>query len=265
MRRAVAPVGQEVEVTRRFERHLLEVGIGLHQLLLPDLELGQLRSLPDEVDPDIELTPVLALRKHVVDRGNDVAGLEVSATEPEPGRVEVGHQGRLHRRHLRVGERPSRARLLPVSVGVQRLPVLHALGHGGPYLAQQRGVHGQGLIDPLEHRHALGADQDTGDDVSRERSEHAHVQHADLEAARLAQVLGHDLQVRDDRALPDQNPVGVVGQVADGPGVGAARELRELGQGLIGEPGHVVEVERPLCRHALGVGVLVLHRPSMAG
>ena len=86
------------------------------------------------------------------------------------------------------------------------------------------------------------------------------VDDADLDAARLAQVVGDRLGVGDDAALAEDQVVGVLGAVAHDARVAPAGERAELLERPVGEPLHVVEEEGPLRGDALHVGVLVLHQ-----
>ena len=58
---------------------------------LPDLHLGQRCVFLDEIDTQVELTPLCATFKHVVNSGDDVAGLQVAAAQAETGRVKIGN------------------------------------------------------------------------------------------------------------------------------------------------------------------------------
>jgi hypothetical protein len=132
-------LGQEVQTLHRLQGQLRQVRVRLQQLLLPDLQLGQLRVLADEVDPQVELAALLAVVQHVVHRGHQVTRLEVPAAEAETGAVEVGDLVRRDRGHAGVGHIPPAVLLArPLAIAQARRPaVLHGLGHGGPDLPQQ--------------------------------------------------------------------------------------------------------------------------------
>src|SRR5690606_39635224 len=59
-------VGQQVDVVGRLQGEARQLRIRLEQLLLPDLELGQARIGPDEVDSQVVLPAASADRKSVV-------------------------------------------------------------------------------------------------------------------------------------------------------------------------------------------------------
>ena len=245
---------EEVDVTFRNHRFPGEIRIRVEQLLLPDLELGQVRALAYEIDPEVVEPLTRAIRQHVLDRQHEVRGLEVPAPETEPGRVELGHLCGIDRR--KTGMR---------GVSAVRPTCLHGLRHCRADLLEQRIVDGQGLVRALEHGHALLAAQQLADPICGERTEHRHVQHADLESPLLAQVIGHDLGVGHERPLADQNPLGIFQPIAGGPLILPARELLELAHRLVRQSFDVVEVERTLRRYALHVAVLVLHGAEQRG
>src|SRR5450759_3649199 len=97
-----------------------------------------------------------------------------------------------------------------------------------------------------------------GNDVSWKRAEHREVQHADLQPAHIAKVVGHRDRVGNHRALADDHPLRVVDAMAARSCVAAAGELRVLLERAVGERCNVVEIERPLGSDALGVALLVL-------
>ena len=225
----------------------------LEQFFLPDLELGQPGAFANEVDAEVVLAPVSSSGEHVLHGEHQVGGLEVPAPKSEAGRVEVGHLLGGDVCHCR-----ERTDLVLRSAG--GAVVLLALRQRGPDLAQERLIYRQGLIAPLEHRHALLSTEHLADQIGRERTEHHDVHHTDLETALLPQVVGHGLRVGDDRPLTDEDVLGVVEPVAHHPGVPAAGQFGVLLERLVRELLHVVEIEWPLRRHALHVRVLVLHR-----
>ncbi len=82
---------QQIHVDRSGQAHADELGITFDQRLLPDLKLGQPRSLAYEIETKIEVTPSRAARQHVLHRGHDVARGKVATTQTKRGRVELGH------------------------------------------------------------------------------------------------------------------------------------------------------------------------------
>jgi hypothetical protein len=96
---------------------------------------------------------------------------------------------------------------------LRRGTVLQALGHRGAHLAHQRQVLGQRLVGALQHRHALLALEDRAEQVAREGAEHGQVDHADLQLARLAQVVGDGLGLHDHAAHAEDQVVGVLAAV----------------------------------------------------
>ncbi len=246
-------LGEEVHLRARIEREIRQMGVAVQQFLLPDLELRQARALPDEIDPQVVLPELLAALEHVVERGDDVVGLEVAAAEPEAPRVELGDVVDLARGDARMHGLPGTATVF------DRLP------HRGAGLAQQRCVDGQRLIGPLQEGHGLLALEHVRQLIGRERAEHRHLHDADLEPPRLAEVVGHGLGVRNDRALTGDHVLRVVHPVAHDALVLAPREGGVLVERPIRDGLDVVEVERALRGHALRVAVLVLHRTEHGG
>ena len=224
-------------------------GIAVDEPLLPDLELREPRALAHEIDAEVELATARTARQHVVHGGDDVARLQVATAKPETGAEEI--------RHFVAAERED-SRVRRHCTGRQAA-IFDSLRHRRPNLPQQRQVHGQRLVGALHHHHTLLASQQRDEQVSRERPEHREVHHADLEPARRAQVIDHGLGVRHHRTLADDHPLCVVRAVALRPRVVASGEGGVFVQRAIGEGRDVVEVERPLRRHALRIAVLVLH------
>ena len=72
-------------------------------------------------------------------------------------------------------------------------------------------------------------------------------------------MIGDGLGVRDDGALAEDYPLGVIGAIARRPRIPAPCERGVFIERAIGEVSDVIEVERSLRRHALCVAVLVLH------
>ena len=176
-------------------------------------------------------------------------GLQVAAAHAERARIERRGVGELAI-DLELGVRQA--------LGVAA--VLEAAGDDGADLAHQRQVDRQRLVEALEHRDALAALQDPAEEVGRERPEHHEIDDADLDAARLAQIVGDRLGGGDDAALAEDQVVGVLGAVAHDAGVGPPGEGAELLERPVGEPLHMVEEEGALRGDALHVRVLVLHQ-----
>ena len=239
---------QQIGGFRPRERQLLQVRIALEEFLLPDLEFWNSRAFAHELDAEVELTAPCAVGQHVLHRRDEVAGLEVAAAETETTREELGHLVRTNRRQpgvrQRAGEAPS---------------VLDGLRHCRADLAEDRRVHRERLVGAFQHHDAALAGEERRDEVGRKRAEHREVQHADLQPAHVAQVVGHRHGVRHDGALADDQPLRVVGAMATRSRVAAAGELRVLLERAVGERRDVVEIERALGGHALGIALLVLH------
>ncbi len=140
------------------------------------------------------------------------------------------------------------------------VPFSRHLAQGRADLAHQRQVDGQRLVEALEYRDALLALDHPADLVRRERPEHHHVDDADLDAARLAQVVGDRLGRRDHAALAEDQVLGVLDRRGDHPVVAPAGQRVELLERARRQLGDVVEEERPLGGDALHVGVLVLYQ-----
>ena len=73
--------GKEVDVWSGVHLHVADVRIRLLHLLLGDLELRHPRAFAHEVDAEVELAFARSPRQHVLNRGDDVAGLEIPAAE----------------------------------------------------------------------------------------------------------------------------------------------------------------------------------------
>ena len=258
--------GHQVEITGALERELGELRVGIEELLLPDLELRKSRVPADEVDAEIELTALLSVGKHVLDGGDDVARLQITASESEAPGVEVGDLLRDQSADRRVREwlavaavvllRETESRLL--LIGEPDPAILDGLRHRCADLPEQREIDGQRLVGSLEDDDALSPRQHGGDEVGREGTEHREIEDADLEPALLAQVIDDRLGVVDDRALTCDDPLGVVQPVSHRPCVMPTRQLLELSHRLIGESWQMIEVEGSLRGDSLRVAVLVL-------
>jgi hypothetical protein len=248
------PLGKQIRGLHPLEREVDEGRVGLGHLPLPLVERLRVRVRAQEVDAQVELAASPPPREHLLHGGDDVPRLCIPAAEPEAGRVEVGNLVGPDHRQIGVGQ-----------VSVAGTAVLGGLRQRGPDLPQQRCVDGERLVDPLQDQDAETAAQVAADQVRREGTEHGQVQHADPEAARVAQVVADRLGVLDDRPLSDDHVLGVLDPVAGGPRVVAAAERRVLREGPIGELDDVIEVEGTLGGDALRVAVLVLHRSEDHG
>jgi hypothetical protein len=217
--------------------------------LLVDLLLGRHRLVAQEVDGEVELPLLLAVGQHVLDRGDDPFGLQVAAAHSEAAGVELRNFAGLPGGQIRMGRLAAGA------------AVLQAARDRGPELPHQRRVHRQRLVQTLQHGDALLALQDPPHQVRGEGPEHHHIHDAQLDAAALAQVVGHGLGAGDQASLAQDQVVGVVGPIAHDALVGAPAERLVFLEGAVRQLLDVVEEEGPLGRHALHVGVLVLDQP----
>ena len=240
MRSAVEPCGSRFTSPAEWTASWGEPRIAVDELLLPDLELRQARAFAHEVDAEVELARAGIARQHVVHRGYDIARLEVAAAEPKACGEEIGHLLAANGGNPRVRERRAGG----------DAAVLDGLRHRRANLAQQRRIHRERLVGAFHHHDALLPGEQIDDRVRGERPEHREVDDADLEPARRAQVIGDGLGVRDDGALADDHPVGVIGAIAHRTRIPAPGERGVFIERAIGEVGDVVEVERPLRRHA---------------
>ncbi len=246
--------GHQVGILAAAQGQIGHVRVGVEHRLVIDFLLGRHHGLAHEIDGQVELPLLLAVRQHVLDRGDHALGLQVAAAEAERAGVQfrqvlelpVALQPRVHR-------------------AVVAAPVLQALAQRGADLAHDRQVDGQRLVGALQHRHALLALEHPAQQVAREGPEHDEVDHAHLHAALLAQPVGDRLGGRDQAALAEDQVIGVVSTVGHDPFVSAPGELVELFEGLVRQRLDVVEEVRPLRGHALHVGILVLHRAGQHG
>jgi hypothetical protein len=184
--------------------------------------------------------------QHVLDRADDPFGLQIAAAHSEAAGVELRHVAGLPGGQPRMGR---------VAAGAA---VLQAARDRGPDLAHQRSVHRQRLVQAFQDGDALLAFQDPPHQVRGEGPEHHQVYDAQLDAACLAQVVGHRLRGGDQASLAQDQVVGILGAVGHDALVRAPGKRRKLLEGAVRELLDVVEKEGPLGRHALHVGVLVL-------
>ena len=71
---------------------------------LPDLNLGKRCVFLDEFDTQVKLAPFFATLEHVVNGSNNVAGLQVAATQAETGRVKIRNLPGVDRGQVFVGK-----------------------------------------------------------------------------------------------------------------------------------------------------------------
>jgi hypothetical protein len=239
----------QVRVLRAPHGQLPDVGIGLFDGLLVHLLLWRDRFVAQEVDGQVEQALARAVGQHVLHGPDDPLGLQVAAAKAEG----PGVKGR------NIGQLP-----IGLQLGVGRvlgiLAVFRTAADRRTDLAHDRQVHGQRLVQPLEHRAALLALDDPSDQVGGKRAKHDQVDDPDPEPAFFAQVVHHGLGAGDQAALAHDEVFGVVGPVGHHPPVLASGQLAELREGAVRQLLDVVEEEGPLRRHALHVGVLVLNQ-----
>ncbi len=197
---------------------------------------------------------MLAVRQHVLDRGDDALGLQVAAAHAEGTGIQ--------RRHVL---QVLVALELGIGPAVFAAAVLEGLGQSSADFPHQRQVRGQRLVGALEHGDALAAFEHFAQQVAREWPEHHDIDDADFDAALLAHPVRDRLGRRNKAALADDQVIGVVGAVGHDPVVSPTRQFAEVVEGLVRDGLHVVEEIRPLRRHALHVGILVLHRARQNG
>ncbi len=157
--------GQEVQVARALAAPGRQVRIVLAERVLPDLELRQACAAPHEVDAKIELPAPLAAGEHVLDRGDDVAGLQIAAAQAEARRVEVGH----------VAGRPGRQ-----GRGATRIarPFSRPFDMAARISRKSGGSTASGWSTRSSTTTPFFAGEQRRDQVGRERAEHGEVEHA---------------------------------------------------------------------------------------
>ena len=229
---------QELRIGLGLERHQLGVGIGGLELRL---QFGQFRRrvLREELRAEIDERRVARL--HVLERGDQVARLEVVRAEAEDRRGDLG----------RIVER--------LNAGVpDAVDVLARLEQG---LAHHRGEGGD--VRALEHRDRLLAGERGHDLGLRERLQQLDRDDADL-LALGAQMLRDRADVVGDRAQPDHHVVGVVAIVGQDRRVPAPGERAVFRHRLAGDVGNLAD-EMGAVVDAAGLEVgLVLHPAGQA-
>ena len=138
--------------------------------------------------------------------------------------------------------------------------VLHGLAQGSADLAHQRQVCRQWLVQPLQHHDALAALEYPAELRPGKGPEHGQVDHTHLQATGLAQVIRHHLGAGNQAALADDQVIGILHQVGGHRPVLATGQLVKFIERLFRQFADMVEEERPLGRHTLHVGILVLHQ-----
>ena len=71
---------------------------------LPDLYFGKRCVFLDEFDTQVKLAPFIATLEHVVNGGDNIAGLQVAATKAETGRVKIRNLTGVDRGQVFVGK-----------------------------------------------------------------------------------------------------------------------------------------------------------------
>ena len=239
----------QVGILAALDHQLDQVRIVARQALLADLVLGVQGRFPQEIDTEVILAPPGPARQHVFDRADQIARRDIAAPQAKAGRVQVGCQGQIG-----IGWQSGMHRSFAGAA------VFQAFADRRADLAGQRRIDRQRLIDPFQHGDRLAALQHPADQIGRKRPEHDQIDHPDLEAAALAQVVGHRLGGGDDTALPQQQIVGVVRAISGDPCVVTAGQCGVFLESLLGQRRNRVEEERSLGGHTLHVGILVLHR-----
>ena len=190
---------------------------------------------------------VLCLRRqHVVDRGDDGARQAPAELGPAVPREQRGQVLPAIRRVARMWQR-SRSR-----------PVFEALAEAGADFAHQRSVLGERLLAALEHGHAALALQQGSDELAGEGTEHRHIDDADAQPARAAQMVGDGFGGAGEAAHGDDQVLGVAGEVAADAAVAATGQAFVLVHARVGDGRDVLEEVGPLRRRRLHVRVLVL-------
>jgi hypothetical protein len=132
-----------------------------------------------------------AVREHVLDRADKALGLQVAAAHAEGAGIQRRQVGIfLERGVFGVGQlfaAPGHA-------------VFHAFAQGGADFADQGKVLGQRLVGPFEDDHALATLEQVAEHVARERTEHGHIDDADLDPLRFPHVIGNSFGGADHAA-----------------------------------------------------------------
>ena len=146
----------------------------------------------DEVDGKVEDLLPLAVGELVFHSSDIPFRLQVPATHSETaGKEGRGILGILEAGIVRVGK------LFTPSAKT----VFKARAEGGPDFPDQWKILGQRLVGTLEHGHALAPLEQVAKDIAREGAEHGHVDHANLQLALLAHVIGYRFSGPDQAAL----------------------------------------------------------------
>ena len=180
------------------------VRIGFLDGLLVDLLLRRESLVAQEIDRQVEELLLLAIGQHVLHGADDALRLQVAAAHAE-------------------GSRVKRRRVRDVAVDVAA-PGTAALSASRPFsrhlltVARISRISGRSPASGWSSRSStvtpLRPFSTFRQQVRRERAEHRHVDHADLELSRLAKVVDDRFCARDQAALADDQVVRVVGAVA---------------------------------------------------
>jgi hypothetical protein len=101
--------------------------------------------------------------------------------------------------------------------------------------------------------------------VSRKRTRHGQVQHADIDLALLEQMIGHRFGGRYHAPLSDDQVVGVFDPVGIHTPIAASGKPGIFLQGEFGKLGHVRQIIGSLSRHTQSVGIVPLRCPGHGG
>ena len=197
MRTAVDPFGSRFDVAGRRQRQVLRRADSCRASCSCQIwSFGHARAFAHEVDAEVELAPPRAAGQHVLDRGDDVAGLQVAAAEAEAAGVEVGHLVGAQRGDagVRLRRRRRRGRSPPPCDIAARI----SRSSGGS-TASGWSVRSSTTTPFLPASSAVTRSAGNGRNIVR-------LSTPDLEPARVAQVVGHRLGVRHHRALARRSP-----------------------------------------------------------
>ena len=122
--------GKQVQIPGRRQRQVGDMRVIGQNLFLPDLHFGQACIFLNKIKAEVKLTLPSSILEHVLNRGDNVARLQVTAAQAKAAGIEI--------RNL-IGAQRGQARIRPAGIGAIAGPaVFSSLGHGRTDFANHR-------------------------------------------------------------------------------------------------------------------------------
>ena len=245
-----AVFGHQIRIFAATNRQLFDMRIAFFNVLLVNCLFWGKSFFTDKIDAEVEQLFVFAFWQHIFDRGDQPFGLQITAAHAEGTGIK-------HR--CIFGFFVSVVFGVGKSLAFFGAAIFLAFADRCTNFSHQREIDREWLVQTFKYGNALFAAQNPTDQIARKRAEHGHIDHANLDFAGFAQVIGHHFCAWDDAALPEQNIIRIINAISPDTVVAPAGQFVEFIECLISELLDVVEKVWPLRSHALHVRILVLH------